>query len=204
MVTRALVTLATGAHERLLEIALPSFEAFAYRHGYELVIAEERDEGRPPSWWKVPALKAALEQHDEALWLDADTVILDGAEDLGVPASCWQAMVEHHTGDGAVPNLGVWLVRRPMLAVLEQIWRMTGYVDHGWWEQAAMLELLGYTGRPVALTAPTELHGLTHFLENGWNVHRNDRTLSGRPRIMHATMHPHREAIMKTWAERAV
>ena len=58
--SRALVTLAKGPHERLLEVALPSFRAFADRHGYEVIVASESDHGRPPSWWKVLALKAAL------------------------------------------------------------------------------------------------------------------------------------------------
>ena len=199
--TRAVVTLATGPHERLLEIALPSFRSFADRHGYELVVASERDASRPPSWSKIPALAAALEQHDEALWLDADVVVIDGDDDLDAPAGCWQAMVEHLTADGAVPNTGVWLIRRPMLPILEEMWAMTRYVHHGWWEQAAMLDLLGYTDtRPVALGASTMLLGRTHFLDAGWNVHRNDRRRADRPRIMHATMYPDREAVMSGWA----
>lgn len=205
--SRAIVTFAVGAeHERLLEIALPSFQEFARRHGYCLLTETPPapDIPRPPSWWKIPALQAALDDHDEALWLDCDTVIIDPRDDVEVDLLAWQAVVEHHTKDGRVPNLGVWLVRRPMLAVLSRMWEMTRYLNHGWWEQAAMLELLGYAdGRPVQLRAPTGLYERTAFLDPGWNVHPWDANKS-RERILHATMHPDRAATMRRWAHESL
>jgi hypothetical protein len=201
--SKALITFAVGPHEQFLDVALPSFHTFADRHGYELVIPEPIDCTRPPSWWKIPALVAALEQYDEALFLDADMVVIDPSEDLGVDGWAWQAMVEHHTGDGDVPNCAVWLVRRPMLPFLHIAWSLEKYLNHGWWEQAAMHELMGYQGRPVQRVAQTELLDHTEFLDNGWNVHVWDRPITERPRIMHATMFPDRLAVMREWARMA-
>lgn len=201
--SKALISYAVGPHQELLDIALPTFQEFAVRHGYDLLIPEPIDSPRPPSWHKIPALIAALQDHDEALFLDADTVIVDPADDLDVAADAWQALVRHSTGDGDVPNCGVWFVRRPMLPILERQWSMTGYLHHGWWEQAAMHELLGFGNRPVTLNAPTELCRRTHFLDPGWNVHKWHTLPVERPRIMHATMHSDRAAVMREWAKEA-
>lgn len=201
---RALVTYATGEHEEFLEIALPSFHEFADRHDYDVVVAEPGPSTRPPSWLKVPALKAALEDgYEEAVWVDADIVIVDPTVDLDVPDDAWQALVRHHTGDGEVPNCGVWVVRQPMIPVLDTIWAKTQYFHHGWWEQAAMLDLLGYKHepRPATLTEPTELYERTYWLDNGFNVHLRDMPLPENPRWMHATMVVDRVEAMRQWAE---
>jgi hypothetical protein len=199
-VSRAIVTFATGQHERLLDIARPSFEAFADRHGYDLLEADIPST-RPPSWRKVAALRAALQDgYEEALWLDADTVIVDASEDMDVPSWAWQALVRHHTGDGDVPNCGVWLARTPMLPVLEQLWGMTEWLHDGFWEQAAMLELLGFSRRPARLADPTDLYEHTFWLDHGWNYHLWDTPGPQHVRIGHATMHPDRKAVMRDWA----
>lgn len=203
---RALVTLATGSHLELLEIALPSLHEFADRHGYDVIVADV-DSRRPPSWRKVPALREALAEYEEALWLDADIVIVDPSDDLDVPEHCSQALVRHHTGDGEVPNCGVWFVRRPMIPILDEIWSMTEFYDHGWWEQAAMLTLLGYRvdPRPTELvtTEPTGLYRRTHWLDNSWNCHRWDLPQPQHVRFQHATMWPERDEVMRSWAAQA-
>lgn len=198
--------MAVGDHEALLDIARPSFEEYADRHGYDYLEAEPLDSPRPPSWHKVLVLRAALEQgYDEALWLDADCVIVDSSEDLGVPRWAWQALVEHHTGDGDVPNCGVWLVRPQMLPILTEIWAMEQHLNHGWWEQRAMHELLGYVddrprGGKTYRATDSDLYRCTRFLDASWNVHPWHEPVPGHPRIQHATMHPDREARMLEWA----
>ncbi len=206
--SKALVTFAVGRHTELLEISRPGFAEYARRHGYDYHEGAQ-PESRPPSWWKVPLLYDALWSYDEVLWLDCDVVIVDPSADIAaeVPRSYWQAMVKHHTSDGEVPNCGVWLVRRPMARYLADIWGMEGYRDHVWWEQAAMLDFLGYEHepRPVRLHAPTPLYDRTHFLPLEWNSHeQNDRHPS--PRFAHVTPNgvDWRLPRMKAYAERAL
>lgn len=202
--SRALVTYADGWMAELQSIAMPSLEEFAERHGYELVVTDLSASNRPPSWMKVPILEWALRRHDEALWVDADVVIADPREDLPVPDQFWQALAVHHTNDGEVPNCGVWFVRRPMAPVLADLWEMVGYIHHPWWEQGAMLELLGYDPwvRPVRLGEPTELHERTCFLGREWNSHPED--WSENPRFKHATMLPNQAEVMREWASTAL
>lgn len=189
--SRALITFAVGPYEALAEIARPGLEAYAERHGYELEAAAPTMMPRPASWMKLPLLANALDRHDEVLWVDADVVIVDDELDLAdeVPAEQWQALVRHHTPDGQVPNCGVWFCRRQMLPVLEQLWEMNEYLLHPWWEQGALLELLGYRGRPVELVEPTELTWRTHWLELEWNSHE-ERDRHPSPRFAHATCGP--------------
>lgn len=175
----ALVTFATGRHLELLRISAPLFRRYAERHGYAYIEgAEVRPLVRPPSWWKIPALMRALETHDAALWLDADVVIANGEIDVAslVATDAWQALVEHHTPDGAVPNCGVWFVRKAMLPVLARLWQREQYIHHAWWEQAAMLDALGYRHepRPCRLEHPTDLYLRTHWLPLEWNSHEQD------------------------------
>jgi hypothetical protein len=216
--SKALVTFATGTYTAFLDIARPSFMAYAERHGYDyiesstLVIPE-----RPPSWSKIPVLLNALATHDAALWIDCDAVIVDGTEDIAncVPTDAWQAMALHHTHRGfdmgELPVTGTWFVRKPMIPVLAQMWGMAQYTNALWWEQAAMHELLGYyqSGEavfPVRKGPETELRRNTHFLEEKWTCAEYAYTLAV-PRIMHVPStdtFEHRLCYMRFWAERAL
>ena len=191
--SRALVTFAVGDHARLLALSQPGLQAYADRHGYQFHSRPPTMLLRPPSWMKVAQLLAALDWHEEVLWIDCDVVVVDDSSDLAdeVPADAWQAIARHHTPDGEVPNCGVWLVRQPMRPVLEQLWRMDRYLTHGWWEQAALLDLLGYRHepRPVTLDRPSELYGRTHWLGLEWNSHEQSDRHSA-PRFAHVTPGP--------------
>jgi hypothetical protein len=190
-VNRVLVSFALGAYTRLQEVALPGLEEYAGLHGYDLYTEPPADQPRPASWLKIPLLLELLDRYEEALWLDADVVVADPSRDLAddVPGEAWQALVRHHTPDGEVPNCGVWYLRRPMRPVLEQLWQMPAGGDRDWWEQGALLQLLGYRGRPVSLDRPTGLYERTHWLGLEWNSHeQNDRYPD--PRFAHATCGP--------------
>jgi len=188
-VSRALVTFALGReHRQLLQLSLPRIAGYADRHGYELHADPPGVRTRPASWLKVAALLDLLEEHDEALWIDCDVVIVEPELDLAdeVPFHAWQALARHHTADGEVPNCGVWYVRQEARPALERIWRLDRYLDHPWWEQAAMIHLLGYAGQPLELREPTELYERTHWLGLEWNSHEQ-HDQHPAPRFAHAT-----------------
>jgi galactosyl transferase GMA12/MNN10 family len=195
-VNRALVTFAVGGFQPLLELAQPGLEEYADRHGYTLLTDPPVVLARPPSWHKITTLLAALEDYEEALWIDCDTIIVDPSLDLAdeIPPGAWQAITVHHTPEGEVPSAGVWYARQPLQPVLEAIWRHDEYLHHRWWEQAALQHLLGYTPNhlPVHLDHPTEVYDRTHWLGLEWNT----LAFPGQPvdpsaRIVHAAAgHP--------------
>jgi hypothetical protein len=205
--SRALVTFAIGDdYQELLQLAQPGFQEYAELHGYDLLTQPPTVSSRAPSWRKVPHLHGLLDHYQELLWVDCDVVIVDPSWDLAddVPDRDWQALVCHHTPDGEVPNCGVWYLRPPMRPILERMWRMVQYTHHVWWEQAALLDLLGYHGYPARLTDPTELYARTCWLDLEWNSHE-ERDRHPRPRFAHATCGPvqWRHDVMRQYTERS-
>lgn len=172
--SRALVTFAAGEQSVLTELSFPPMREYAERHGYDFISRVPSMMIRPPSWHKVRVLLNALDAYEEALWVDADVLMLDTSRDFAdeVRLDAWQGVTLHHTREGSVPSVGVWLVRQQMREVLEQQWRLDRYRHHPWWEQAAMLDLLGYEHetKPVRLRSATDLYARTHFLDGvEWN-----------------------------------
>lgn len=205
---RALVTYGIGAYAPLLDIARPLFERYAERHGYDYLELTNVPALRPLSWMKMEPLWRALQLYDAVLWLGCDVVIVDGSEDIGsqVAPDAWQGLVAHHVSEGEVPNCDIWYLRPPMAPILKQAWEMTDLVNHPWWEQAAIIRLMGYDlGRhPLRCETPTDLYQHTHFLPLEWNSHESsDR--AARPRFAHATYGPvdWRLAVMRRYAEAA-
>lgn len=175
---RAIVTSHEGEEfERIAAITLPRIAAYAERHGLDHIEVEPPAFiRRPPSWKKLVAICEAFVDHDEVLWLDTDVVIVDGAENIfdAVPAGAAHAMVRHFTNEGDVPNAGVWLLRRPMLSVLASIAMVDAVVHHRWWEQAALLALMGFVEADGLCThsLDTPLYADTAWLDESWNVWR--------------------------------
>jgi hypothetical protein len=208
--TKALVSFGVGEAKECIDIARPFFTAYAARYGYAYLEADSIPDGRPASWFKVQELLKALARYDEALWLDADVVIVDGSEDIAahVPYDAWQALVKHHIKTrykdlGEVPNSGVWFIRRWMGPYLVQLWNMASYIDHSWWEQAALMEMMGYNPntQPVDFIGPTAVYRHTHWLPLEWNSHRRDE--SQNPRFAHASPKNGRMKAMEKLAEQA-
>ena len=78
---------------------------------------------------------------------------------------------------------------RPMLygttrRFLERVWRKTEYIQHEWWENAAVLDLLGYRVRtPVRPARPSPWRLGVSFLDTAWNSIPDDPAAA--PRIVH-------------------
>ena len=105
--SRAIASIGTGPHERLLALAARSFRPYAERHGYDLHLhTEVVDPSRPAPWSKVRILRDLLEPTTRCVWLDSDLVIVDPRVDIAgeVPADRFLALVEHQTARLAFPT----------------------------------------------------------------------------------------------------
>ena len=202
---KALCTIGAGPHEALLEISRPTFETYARRHGYELITSTRSDPRRPPAWSKVPMLREALESFELVLWIDADAVIVDGSEDIAASFEAERSLALVRHGEQQVPNTGVMLLRADDRAreLLERTWEAKRFVNHPWWENAALLDALGYDlpdaldsglrarlaravgrrPRPVRKARPSPFDGAVQFLPLEWNSVYLDRAEA--PRIVH-------------------
>ena len=198
---KALCSIGSGPHEALLEISRPTFAAYAERHGYELITSTDSDPRRPPAWAKVPMLREALESFELVLWIDADAVIVDGSADIAdeLKADRFLGLVRH--GELEVPNTGVMLWRsgEPARELLDRAWNATRFIHHPWWENAALLDALGYRlpgalepsrlrrvvarRRRFRLARSSPFMAGTQFLPLEWNSVYLDR--ADAPRIVH-------------------
>lgn len=186
---------------------VPLITQYAERHGCAWRVCDLRG-SRPPSWMKLRDILAALVVYRRVVWIDADVVILDPSVNIldEMPGDAWQGMVEHETECGTVPNCGVWVLTRDMEPYIETAWRQERLIHHPWWEQAAMLEQMGYrvTDSPTAtLDTPTKLHERTAFLHPVWNHHPHDARCVDAPRFVHVTQYHDRLSAVRAYAERA-
>lgn len=183
---KALATIGTGPMEPVLDLALPTFRAYADRYGYEVVVGDGDSQGRPPSWAKVLLMKRLLNEYDEVLWIDADAIILRNDRDISdeVPPDAWQAFAMcPGWRTGPILNCGVWLIRSTDKAksFLDLVWSAEHRIEHRWWEQMAVLDLLGFDERGEVIGESAWLAG-TCFLDDVWNrcedivgIQRDDR-----------------------------
>ncbi|HWD86292.1 MAG TPA: class I SAM-dependent methyltransferase [Solirubrobacteraceae bacterium] len=200
--SRVICSLAIGDYRSLLSRSALSFERYAERWGWDVVLStEDLTDGRPAPWAKVKLLQELLHEYEWVLWLDADVVIVDFDADISAEIQSDKDLylVEHPWLGQYTANTGVMLLRNCAWThdFLEDVWAHERYIEHPWWENAAVLDLLGYGLEPARLVEPTAHLGHTKFIDRRWNsieldrpevpafVHRGFHDLSTR--IRHVT-----------------
>jgi hypothetical protein len=186
-----LCTIATGPHRELFQVAQPGLEQLAAGHGYQMVVVHDDDisAGRPPPWGKVRLLRRLLDTHDRVVWVDSDAVVVDPSGDIfeGVDRRTPLSLVVHRYDGLEIPNTGVmaFLSCRWSKELLDRLWAAEGFIDHKWWENAAMIELLGYeVDDPRASTRRANADSRRiHELDLSWNSIPINQ--SPTPRIVH-------------------
>ena len=193
---KVLCSIGSGPHGELLDLSGRTFRAYAGRHGYELDLHwEDPPADRPAAWAKIPVIQAALVRGDIVLWIDADAAIVDTsidiAELLGMRDLMGLVAKDSPESEGPILNTGVWLLwnHRRTRRFLRDVWRSTEFIDHKWWENAAVMREPGYQLAPqVRLVAPTQMYRRTATLGNEWNSTPGEP--SPAPRIVHVPGEP--------------
>lgn len=183
-------TIAAGPHRDLNDIARPSLEAFAAQHDYDLVVShDDHARGRPPAWGKVVLLRELLDSHARVVWIDADAIVVDGAADIFAGAVRHRPLrlVVHRYDGLEVPNTGVLTLTSGRWAtrLLDRVWARERWIEHKWWENAAILDVLGYdVDRPQTGTRRlTRARGRVGELDPRWNSVASMPV--AQPRIVH-------------------
>ena len=169
-----------------------SFERYARRWDWDLVLStEDLADGRPAPWGKIPLLRELLDEYDWLLWLDADVVIVDLEADVRqeIREGKDLHLVEHRLDRQYSANSGVMLIRSGDWArsFLDEAWALREYTDHQWWENAAVMKLLGYELDPVRLVQPTRWLARTSFMPLRFNSVEIDRV--DLPAFVHRGIH---------------
>ena len=77
-------------------------------------------------------------------------------------------------------------------------------MHHPWWEQAAIMRLMGYVVEPGPhgkLDSPTRLYGQTTFLPPVWNHHPGDINKPDKPYFVHVTQYDDRLSLIAKLAK---
>jgi len=175
---RAICSLGRGNHSQLLAISSPTLVSYARRWKWDVVLSSEHlAPERPLSWSKVRLLQQLMQEY-ETIWLiDADALIVDTSRHIldELPSARDFYVVEHpQASEGApvVPNFGVVLLRSTayMRDFLQRMWDMEEFIDHNWWENAALVTMLGHSiEEPFELVEETPDREHVGFLDVAWN-----------------------------------
>jgi hypothetical protein len=174
---KVICSFAMGAHVKLLSIAGETYKAYGERHGWDVVLSTEEElaERRPPSWAKIRLIRELLDDYDLVWWIDADALFTDVEPDImpELDSDKDLFLVEHTWGSPPwiAANAGVMLWRSTEWSknFLDEIWSTEKYIDYPIWENAALLELLGYNLFPIFHKAPTAHMVHVKFLPLAWN-----------------------------------
>jgi hypothetical protein len=168
----------TGLYATMMEVTAATLIPYAYRHRWDLVFTrEELAAPRPSPWNKVVLVQRLLKEYPVVCWIDADAIVVDGSEDIGAELDDDHDLyiVAHRDGDppAEVINSGVFVFRDTEWSrrFLAAVWAQDDLVDHVWWENAAIMRLLGWDldADPPASTGDTEWSARVKRLDPAWN-----------------------------------
>ncbi len=203
---KVLASIGAGSHGELLELTAPSFHAYAHRHSYDVILKTQLPAPeRPASWSKIKLVRALLDKYDFPVWGDADAMIVDpGLDVLEFMDGFDLGLVAHQIGPTRIPNFGIFAVRSTTMAknFLDCIWGEVRFWNHKWWENAAVLHLLGYQLEPeVRLVTPSPMIDRIAWLRSEWNSVVDDWAL--HPRIAHYSGHDQAARLLRLGRLRA-
>lgn len=187
-------SLATGpSHMTMLKIGAQTASCYALKYGMDafmLPMPELRlAPDRPPAWDKLVMIYHALHLYPTVMWIDADAIICDPGRDIRevIDSRCPMYLVAHKKESQSVPNTGVWVLRKDKrtFEMLEAIWNHTAFLNHPWWEQGALIDLIGYEAWDLScrFRRTTRYTPWVRFLDETWNSRR--RRPAKYPSVLH-------------------
>lgn len=157
-------------------ISVPNKEAYAKQHGYDYLLSHETLEpSRPASWNKLRLMQKHIQEYDWLWWNDTDTLIMN-------PERCLEDLTDTNfpvivgSDDWGI-NCGNFLIQRApdIDTILEEWWNKDDEVEHPWWEQRALMELMRISPRwanrvKILPEAAMNSH-VDHYREGDFLIH---------------------------------
>lgn len=157
---KAILHFATPDYGSFAAISLASKKLFAKKYGYDVIAFDQiEDPSRAASWSKIPIIHKTLSSgYDVVWWVDADAVMLAGADPLAAPfigdigiaeiSQSYTSEVGLHMNFGSV----IFKNTANTLEALQRIWdNPNPQTNPHWWEQAAFHELIAQDPNAVEL-----------------------------------------------------
>jgi hypothetical protein len=191
MTRRVIASVAIGAHEELSGLSINNLEKFAKNFSYEISICRvSLDINRPPSWTKVLHIMNLMKEFDEIFWIDSDAIIVDYTQDIRseVHQNSELSWVYHDYDNQTHPNAGVMYIKvnAKTWKLFQLAYQQNDLINHPWWEQAALMRILGMDSTVWPIGTGTDLEKLEIIeqkLSKEWNSVRQDP--ANKVRIRH-------------------
>lgn len=161
------------------DVCAASLRRYAEAWGCDVHVAQGAFVPRPAAWHRVRLIPELLDQgYDFVLWLDADAMFVRFDRDALLEAEddrdlfLVQMDVPWISKDVPVPNTGVMLARNARWTrdLFDRLWGMEQYVGHPWWENAAMIDAMGYRSLLGGRHEPDpEVLSRIGFMSELWN-----------------------------------
>jgi hypothetical protein len=126
------------------DVSRSNKEAYCRKHGYRFVCRTEGfDRARAPSWSKVLFIRAELPRSEWVFWTDADALVMDSSVPLTRFIQDTTDVVLSGDPYNGMINAGHLFVRNTAWsdAFLERVYARVEYLNHPWWENAALIAL---------------------------------------------------------------
>ena len=134
----------TENYQGLTDISLPVLKQYCLKNNYQCSIYQiPKNYLRPYSWFKIDKLiEASKSNTGYSFWTDSDSIIVNynyQIEQLIRPNKFLYVAKDMHD-----INCGVLMIKNNefMTNFLQQVWEQTQFINHVWWEQAAIIELI--------------------------------------------------------------
>jgi hypothetical protein len=140
-----LITACDHKLKSLSDLTVPILQTYCDNHHYCFINKTINNFDKPPSWYKIYAILEQLNnlKYEYLLWLDTDTIILK--PDFKIESLISSNKDLYISRDINGINCGVFLVKNSNIikSILYATLHLSEkYLNHVWWEQAAIMELM--------------------------------------------------------------
>lgn len=131
-------------YQELADLCKFSIKQYCRRNGLTYSFYKITETERPPAWYKIRFLKQEFERKETryCLWMDADALIFNPDFDIRSLIKPGKQLYLSEDCHGINAGVMLWKNSRLNRRLLSRIWRSTRYLNHPWWEQKALTELV--------------------------------------------------------------
>ncbi|MEK6891390.1 MAG: hypothetical protein AABX03_04610 [Nanoarchaeota archaeon] len=130
------------------EMCLKSAQKYAEKYGFKIELLNSVKSNRPVAWNKILIVKELLEKYDFVFWIDSDALFVRFDKNILKEIENGKDfyLVKHHIRGRLVPNSGSFIIRKSEWSkkFLDDVWNKKEYIYHNYWENAAIVDILGY------------------------------------------------------------
>ncbi len=134
--------------EEMGNLCLKSMKKYAKKFNLNIKLMNQIKSNRPAPWNKILIVKELLKSYEYVFWLDADAIFVrfdkDIRDEIEDGKDFYLAKVKIRGEE--IPNSGVFLIKNTEWSkkFLQDVWNKKEYIYHNYWENAGVIDVLGY------------------------------------------------------------